>query len=60
MLDYQDGKLFGWVLEMEGPFQDEYEVYVAVTGERVPHEYNYRASTQTQPGGGYYVVHAFD
>lgn len=59
-LDYQDGKLYGWVLELEGPSQDEYEVYIALTGQQVPHEYNYVASTQTQRSGGYYVVHAFD
>lgn len=60
MLDYQDNKLHGWVLEMEGPFQDEYEVYIALTGQQVPLEYNYVCSTQTNVGGGYYVVHAFD
>lgn len=59
-LDYQDNKLFGWVLETEGLYQDEYEVYVALTGQQVPLEYRYVCSTQTQPGGGYYVVHAFD
>lgn len=59
-LDYQDSKLFGWVLETEGPFQDEYEVYIALTGQQVPLEYRYVCSTQTNLGGGYYVVHAFD
>lgn len=59
-LDYQNGKLHGWVLEREGPYQDEYEVYIALTGERVPLEYQYVTSTQINPGGGYYVVHAFD
>lgn len=59
-LDYQDRKLFGWVLETEGPHQDEYEVYIAVTGEAVPHNYQYVTSTQTELAGGYYVVHAFD
>jgi len=59
-LDWQDSKLFGWVLESEGPHQDEYEVYVATTGERVPHQYHYCTTTQTQLSGGYFVVHAFD
>lgn len=59
-LDYQNNKLHGWVLENEGPYQDEYEIYVALTGERVPLEYNYVCSIQINPGGGYYVVHAFD
>jgi hypothetical protein len=60
MLDYQDSKLFGWILETHTDQQDEYEVYVALTGEQVPPEYNYVVSTQTQRSGGYYVVHAFD
>jgi hypothetical protein len=59
-LDYQDNKLMGWVLELEGPHQDEYEVFIALTGQQVPLEYNYVTSTQTQISGGYYVVHAFD
>jgi hypothetical protein len=60
MLDYQDNKLFGWVLETEGAQQDEYEVYIALTGQQVPHEYHYVCSTQTQRSGGYYVLHGFD
>lgn len=60
MLKYQDRKLHGWVLEVEGLQQDEYEVYIAVTGEVVPHNYKYVTSTQTEIAGGYYVVHAFD
>lgn len=59
-LDYQERKLFGWVLETEGPHQDEYEVYVALTGQPVPLEYKYVTSVQTEISGGYYVVHAFD
>lgn len=60
MLKYQDRKLHGWVLETEGSSQDEYEVYIALTGEQVPHNYQYVTSTQTEIAGGYYVVHAFD
>lgn len=60
MLEYQDKKLYGWVLETETDQQTEYEVYIALTGEQVPHDYNYATSTQTQISGGYYVVHAFD
>lgn len=59
-LDYQDHQLYGWVCETEGPYQDEYEVYVAMTGERIPHQYHYCTSTQTQLSGGYFVAHAFD
>jgi hypothetical protein len=60
MLKYQDKKLHGWVLETETDQQSEYEVYIALTGEVVPHNYCYAASTQTEVSGGYYVVHAFD
>jgi hypothetical protein len=60
MLEYQDRKLHGWVLEVETDQQTEYEVYIAVTGEQVPDNYQYVTSTQTQISGGYYVVHAFD
>ncbi len=59
-LDWQHDKLYGWVLESDGPYQDEYEVYLATTGERIPHHYNYVTSTQTQLSGGYFVAHAFD
>ena len=59
-LDYQGNKLMGWFLSTGGTVQDSYQVYIAVTGEAVHDEYNYVCSTQTQPGGGYYVVHAFD
>lgn len=59
-LDYQDRKLYGWFLETSGTEPSEYQVYVALTGEQVHDEYHYVCSTQTQPGGGYYVVHAFD
>jgi hypothetical protein len=60
MLKYQDRKLHGWVLETETDQKTEYEVYIALTGEVVPHNYCYAASTQTEVSGGYYVVHAFD
>lgn len=60
MLKYQDRKLFGWVLESEGEHQGEYEVYIAITGEVVPYNYQYVTSTQTELAGGYFVVHAFD
>lgn len=59
-LDYQDKKLMGWFLAHEGTEPDSYQVYVALTGETVNDEYHYVTSTQTQPAGGYYVVHAFD
>lgn len=59
-LDWQDSKLMGWFLEIHKDYQDEYEVYIAVTGEPVPTEYNYVCSSQLNTGGGYFVVHAFD
>jgi hypothetical protein len=59
-LNSQDDKLYGWVEELEGPYQDEYEVYLALTGEQVPAEYNYVISYQLERGGGYFVVHAYD
>ena len=59
-LDYQDKKLMGWFLETSGTEPDEYQVYIAVTGETVHDEFNYVTSTQTAYVGGYYVVHAFD
>lgn len=59
-LDYQDKKLHGWFLQHEGVEPDDYQVYVALTGETVHDEYRYVCSTQTQISGGYYVVHAFD
>jgi hypothetical protein len=61
-LNDQDGKLVGWV-EVT-PTTDvptvEYEVYLALTGEDIPNEYNYVCSYQQLTGGGYFVVHAFD
>lgn len=61
-LDYQDSKLMGWFTEVTDFDAEptEYEVYVAVTGERVPDNYQYITSTQINTGGGYFVVHAFD
>lgn len=59
-LDYQDNKLMGWFLEHPGIEVDEYQVYIALTGETVHDEYRYVTSTQTTYAGGYYVVHAFD
>ena len=59
-LDYQDRKLHGWFLDTPGTEPDDYQVYVALTGETVHDEYNYVCSTQTQISGGYYVLHAFD
>ena len=59
-LDYQDGKLMGWFLEHTDITPDDYQVYIALTGEGVHDEYNYVCSTQTELAGGYYVVHAFD
>ena len=59
----QDGKLCGWfqVAQDELHLQaHEYEVYLAMTGETVPEDYNYVCSYQERTGGGYYVVHAFD
>lgn len=60
----QDGKITGWFqvaadadLHLEA---HEYEVYLALTGETVPSQYNYVCSHQVHQGGGYYVVHAFD
>lgn len=59
-LDYQNDKLMGWFLAHEGTEPDNYQVYVALTGETVNDEFNYVCSTQTTYAGGYYVVHAFD
>ena len=59
-MDWQDGKLYGWILETEGLQQDEYEVYVAITGEEVPHEYHWCCTAQLATAGGYWVVHGFD
>ena len=59
-LDYQDKKLMGWFQAHEGTEPDNYQVYIALTGETVHSEYRYITSTQTQNSGGYYVVHAFD
>lgn len=56
-LDFQDSKLYGWFLTSET--QTEYEVYIALTGERIPDEYRYVASTQ-HTSSGFYVLHAFD
>lgn len=56
-LDFQDKKLYGWFLT--DPDASEYEVYVALTGEHIPDEYNYVASTQ-HVSSGFYVLHAFD
>jgi hypothetical protein len=59
-LDYQDRKLHGWFLAHEGITPDDYQVYIALTGETVNDEFNYVTSTQTEHSGGYYVVHAYD
>lgn len=57
-LDFQDSKLYGWFLTSDT--QTEYEVYIALTGERIPAEYNHVVSVQLYAGNGYYVLHAFD
>lgn len=59
-LDYQDHKLHGWFLATHNTTPDNYQVYVALTGETVSDEYRYITSTQTTLSGGSYVVHAFD
>jgi hypothetical protein len=59
-MGYQDTKLCGWFLEQPGTEPDEYQVYVALTGETVHPEYRYVCTAQTQQGGGHYVLHAFD
>ena len=59
-IDYQDRKLMGWFLEHSGTEPDEYQVYIAMTGETVHDEYRYVCSHQAQLNGGWYVVHAFD
>lgn len=56
-LDFQDSKLYGWFLT--SPTQEEYEVYIALTGERIPDDYRYVTSTQ-HTSSGFYVLHAFD
>lgn len=61
-LDYQDSKLMGWFTSIDDfdAEPSEYEVYVAITGERVPDRYNHVATTQLNTAGGFFVVHAFD
>jgi hypothetical protein len=61
-LNDQDGKLMGWVevAATTGVPTVEYEVYLALTGEDIPNEYNYVCSHQLNQGGGYFVVHAYD
>ena len=61
-LNDQDGKLMGWVevAATTGVPTVEYEVYLALTGENIPNEYNYVCSHQLHQGGGYFVVHAHD
>jgi len=63
-LNDQYGKITGWFQVATYPNlhlqPHEYEVYLAMTGETVPDEYNYVCSHQLHEGGGYFVVHAFD
>lgn len=61
-LEYQDSKLMGWFTSIDDFDAEptEYEVYIAITGERVPDKYNYCCTTQLNTGGGYFVIHAFD
>ena len=58
-MDFQDSKLYGWFLTNPTQQLHEYEVYVALTGERIPDEYRYVTSTQ-HVSSGFYVLHAFD
>lgn len=61
-LNDQGGKIMGWFEELatEHSAAFEYEVYLALTGEQVPDDYNYVCSHQVFAGGGYWVVHAYD
>jgi hypothetical protein len=59
-LDFQGTKLYGWFITQPQDQLEEYEVYIALTGEQVPDEYQYVTSTQLFAGNGYYVIHAFD
>lgn len=60
-LEYQGSKLMGWFTEViDSDTESEYEVYIALTGEIVPDDYNYVCTTQLAEGGGYFVVHGFD
>ena len=59
-MDYQDTKLYGWFTEITLDYQDEYEVYVALTGEQIPDDYNYVCTAQLDQAGGHFVVHGFD
>jgi len=61
-LNDQDGKIMGWFEEQTVVHSNafEYEVYLALTGETVPSEYDYVCSHQVNQGGGYFVVHAYD
>jgi hypothetical protein len=60
----QDGRLMGWfevATDVDLHLQaHEYEVYLAMTGETVPENYNYLCSYQQHQAGGFFVVHAFD
>jgi len=61
-LNDQEGKIMGWFEEVydQDMLQHSHEVYVALTGEYVPDEYQYVCSHQINQGGGYFVVHAYD
>jgi hypothetical protein len=61
-LNDQGGKLVGWVevAATTGVTTVEYEVYLALTGEDIPNEYNWVCSHQQHQAGGYFVVHAYD
>lgn len=61
-LNDQDAKIMGWFEEhtVEHSEAFEYEVYLALTGEQVPTEYDYVCSHQVQQAGGFFVVHAYD
>ena len=61
-LNDQDGKIMGWFEEHTVLHSEafEYEVYLAVTGETVPSDYDYVCSHQVSAGGGWLVVHAYD
>ena len=59
-IDFQGTKLHGWFITQPQDQLEEYEVYIALTGEQVPDEYRYVTSIQLYAGNGYYVLHAFD
>jgi hypothetical protein len=59
-VNYQYSQLMGWFLETQTGTKNNYQVYVALTGEILRSEFTYIASAQFTDEAGHFVVHAFD